>query len=426
MRGVRIPHDLNGQDRFALGLSVGNLAILLFGLLAAYAVIHLAGPLLLRGAAAALILALTLAIVWVRPEGRSVIHWIGAAIEYSFSLRASATAPVAAPTSSRLAVVPPTSPLDLAGSMADDDSGVLELPTADHEPIPPAVAAAQPPVPVYLGGPQVIVFYSAKGGTGRTTLATEVACLLAARGWYREGPRVRARRLNVILADLDRSSANVSVRVGLVQPTVLDYLGDFKASPEKLAEYVVRHEASNLHVLLGSPKCLAIPNGPPLGAGQAMDLVGTLRSAGHQFIVIDLSATLGDFEAQVLEMADRIICVVTPTAAAVQDLYRTVEVLRRLGHAPKLAYVANKMRERWDFSEPMGDLGGQLITQIPYDVGFDVAENHHQPYVLRPKGAAEAALVELATFVYPALDAAGTSRPTPGWLPWFGRRRRAG
>jgi MinD-like ATPase involved in chromosome partitioning or flagellar assembly len=281
-------------------------------------------------------------------------------------------------------------------------------------------------VPVYLGGPQVVVFYSAKGGTGRTTLATEVACLLAERGWYREGPRARPERLKVILADLDRGSANVSLRIGLVQPTLLDYLADFQASPDKLAEYVVRHETSNLEVLLGSPKCLANPNGPPLGPIQAMELIGAFRGAGHHFIVVDVSATLGEFEAQILETADRIICVVTPTATAVQDLYRSVEILRRLGHGPKLAYVANKTRQRWDFSEPMGDLGGHLITQVPYDAGFDDAENRHQPYVLGQKGSAYPALLELANFVYPAFESSGFRNPSPGWLPWFGRRRRAG
>lgn len=34
MSGVRIPHDLNGEDRFILGLSVSRVAVLLFGTLA--------------------------------------------------------------------------------------------------------------------------------------------------------------------------------------------------------------------------------------------------------------------------------------------------------------------------------------------------------------------------------------------------------
>ncbi|HYM50679.1 MAG TPA: AAA family ATPase [Candidatus Limnocylindrales bacterium] len=426
MRGVRIPHDLNGQDRFVLGLSVGNLAVFLFGLLAAYAVIHLAGPLWLRVIVAFLLVTTTLAIVWVRPEGRSLLHWIAAAVEYGWSMRSERLSRRRDRTVSGLRVIANTPAAPSPVSMREDDD-VLELPSADGEPV-----RAQPdlehvdPVPVYLGGPQVIVFYSVKGGTGRTTLATEVACLLAARGWYREGPTARTLRLNVMLADLDRTSANVSVHVGLAQPTVLDYLGDFASSPERFSEYVVRHEASNLHLLLGSPKCLAVPGGPSLGTRQATELIATLRSGGHHFILIDISSSLGEFEAQILELADRIICVVTPMASAIQDLYRTVEVLRRLGHGPKLAYVANRVAERWDASEPMGDLGGHLVTQVPYDPGFEASENRHEPYVLQRKGTAHDAVLELATFIYPALQSPGLAHATSRWLPRLGRRRRAG
>src|SRR5438132_947492 len=205
MRGVRIPQDLNGQDRFVLGLTVGNLAILLFGLLGAYAAVHLAAPLFLKAAGAAAILAITLAVVWLRPEGRSLIHWVGAAIEYTVSLHTDRPVPKPRLTPSRLEVIPASPSSDI---------------------------------------------------------------------------------------------------------------------PELSADYVVRHEASNLQVLLGSPKCLANPNGPQLGLTQAAELVTTLRAAGHHFILIDLSATLGEFEAQILETADRIICVVTPTATGIQDLYR--------------------------------------------------------------------------------------------------------
>jgi hypothetical protein len=79
MRGVRIPHDLNGEDQFVLGLSVTRLAALLLGLLAAYTILHLTlpAPLQLTGAGLA---ALTgAAIAWIRPEGRwSLAHPLGA------------------------------------------------------------------------------------------------------------------------------------------------------------------------------------------------------------------------------------------------------------------------------------------------------------------------------------------------------------
>src|SRR5712692_2684171 len=84
MRGVRIPHDLNGEDRFVLGLSVTRLAALLLGLLAAYTILHLTLPAQLQLAAAAMAALTGAAIAWVRPEGRSLIHWALAAIEFKF------------------------------------------------------------------------------------------------------------------------------------------------------------------------------------------------------------------------------------------------------------------------------------------------------------------------------------------------------
>src|SRR5712691_9876804 len=84
MRGVRIPHDLNGEDRFVLGLSVTRLAALLLGLLAAYTILHLALPAPLQLGAAGVAALTGAAIAWVRPEGRSLIHWALAAIEFKF------------------------------------------------------------------------------------------------------------------------------------------------------------------------------------------------------------------------------------------------------------------------------------------------------------------------------------------------------
>ena len=66
MRGTRIPQNLNGQDRIALGLSAGGLAVLLLGLLAAYTIVHLDIPLAVRILAASITAALTAALAWLR------------------------------------------------------------------------------------------------------------------------------------------------------------------------------------------------------------------------------------------------------------------------------------------------------------------------------------------------------------------------
>jgi MinD-like ATPase involved in chromosome partitioning or flagellar assembly len=450
MRGVRIPHDLNGEDQFVLGLSVPRLAALLLGLLAAYTILHLTLPAPLQLAAAGIAALTGAAIAWVRPEGRSLIHWMLAAIEFKFGRQISpGPNPTSRPESKastrpqrqlvgdrgpRLSVVthipstptnvvPPAPPLPFADDvieLPEPDDGASEHADGDID------AETPEPAPVYLGGPQVITFFSAKGGTGRTTLATEIAALLAMKGRYRESSTSPRQPLRVVLIDFDLASANVSARLGIAQPTMLDYLCDLTVPHPDPRDYVVHHHATGLDVLLGPSKCLAGDRAELFGVPQAAHILSTLKAAGYQFLILDMSATLGNLETYLLETATRIYCVVTPTAGSVQSLYRGVEALRRLGLGPKLQYVANKMRDGFNLAEPMGDLNGSLVARIPYDPAFDTAENRHEPMVIRSAGASGEALRRLAASVYPALQLPAPSRSRLRSFAWLSRSRRAG
>jgi MinD-like ATPase involved in chromosome partitioning or flagellar assembly len=452
MRGVRIPQDLNGEDQFILGLSVSRLAALLLGLLAAYTIFHLSLPAPVQLIAAAIAALMGAAIAWVRPEGRSLIHWAVAAIEFKLGERIQAdpmparelgdhpdqrqNAP-ATPRQPRLSVLAGRSraAATVAASPSEPDaigeSDVIELPdsaaTLEHHAEPETDEAAGQSAPVYLGGPQVITFFSTKGGTGRTTLATEVAALLALKGRYRESPSSPPQPLRVALVDFDLASANVSARLGIAQPTMLDYLCDVSAPNPDPRDFIVRHPATKLDVLLGPSKCLAGDRAELLGVPQAAHILSTLKAAGYHFLILDTSASLRDLETYLLEAATRIYCVVTPTAGSVQSLYRGVEALRRLGLGAKLQYVANKMRDGVSLAEPMGDLNGSLVARIPYDTAFDSAENQHAPLATRHGDSASVeALCQLAASIYPALQLPLRGRSTVSPFAWFGKRRRAG
>jgi len=451
MRGVRIPQDLNGEDQFVLGLSVSRLAALLLGLLAAYTIYHLSLPAPVQFVAAAVAALTGAAIAWIRPEGRSLIHWAIAGIEFklgerrqfdatrseretrrevSQKTRQAAPQPrlsVLSGASNGATTVPPA----VTAPDATSDAEVIELPDTagdgpDRDPALESDQLAGQSAPVYLGSPQVITFFSTKGGTGRTTLATEVAALLALKGRYRESPSSPPQPLRVALVDFDLASANVSARLGIAQPTMLDYLCDVSVPNPDPRDFIVRHAPTKLDVLLGPSKCLAGDRADLLGVPQAAHILSTLKSAGYQFLILDTSASLRDLETYLLEAATRIYCVVTPTAGSVQSLYRGVEALRRLGHGAKLHYVANKMRDGVSLAEPIGDLNGSLAGRIPYDVGFDSAENQHQPMATRGGGASHDALCQLAASIYPALQAPGQSRSTVSPFAWFAKRRRAG
>src|SRR3989454_2372950 len=451
MRGVRIPQDLNGEDQFVLGLSVPRLAALLLGLLAAYTILHLTLPAPLQLAAAGIAALIGAAVAWVRPEGRSLIHWALAAMEFKFGQHLAADPESTERTNPRkeadthrklvndrgprLSVVtdetqstPTHEPASAAPVHFGEDVIELPEPAGNDSPHPETdvdVETAEP-APVYLGGPQVITFFSAKGGTGRTTLATEVASLLAMKRRYRESPTSRPQPLRVVLIDFDLASANVSARVGIAQPTMLDYLCDLTVPHPDPRDYIVHHQATGLDILLGPSKCLSGDRAELFGVPQAAHILSTLKAAGYQFLVLDMSANLGNLETYLLETATRIYCVVTPTAGSVQSLYRGVEALRRLGLGPKLQYVANKMRDGFNLSEPMGDLNGSLVARIPYDPAFDTAENRHEPIALRSAGASAEALCHLAASVYPALHLPAPSRSRLRSFAWLSRSRRAG
>jgi MinD-like ATPase involved in chromosome partitioning or flagellar assembly len=436
MRGVRIPHDLNGEDQFVLGLSVTRLAAVLLGLLAAYTILHLALPTPLQLVAAGMAALTGAAIAWVRPEGRSLIHWVVAAVEFKFGQQIDADFQSSQRDQGpRLSVVTgptkPTPSMNQASAaevnFADD---VIELPEpgdgASRHPNAEVDLEATSPAPVYLGGPQIVTFFSAKGGTGRTTLATEVAALLAMKGRYRESPASPRQPLRVVLIDFDLASANVSARLGIAQPTMLDYLCDLTVANPDPRDYIVHHQPTGLDVLLGPSKCLSGDRAELFGVPQAAHILSTLKTAGYQFLVLDMSASLGSLETYLLETATRIYCVVTPTAGSVQSLYRGVEALRRLGLGPKLQYVANKMRDGFNLSEPMGDLNGSLVARVPYDPAFDTAENRHEPIVLRSAGASGEALRLLGASLYPALQLPVPSRSRLRSFAWLSRGRRAG
>jgi hypothetical protein len=86
--------------------------------------------------------------------------------------------------------------------------------------------------------------------------------------------------------------------------------------------------------------------------------------------------------------------------------------------------VVNKVRRPMDFSEPMGDLGGSIEAEIPYDQAFETAENRHEPCGLSTSGDTQRALLELAGTIYPALSLPEAGAGRLRRFGWFGRSPR--
>ncbi len=236
-----------------------------------------------------------------------------------------------------------------------------------------------------------------KGGTGRTTLAVEIACLLASD---HGGDAAKGAPRKVALLDLDTRSPSVGVRLGIGGPSVLDYA--IAPPDERRVADLMPMCQGGLRLLLGSPRPSA--SAWPLNAALVREVLRELDLEGFDVVVVDVAAEPSALTTAVLASADDVFVVVNPTAGGVQDAYRTTETLRRLGvrHA---RYVVNRGRRGVDVGVAMDDLRGQVVAEIPEDDDAIRCENNHE-LIARTDGPAAIALRRFARAISRELAAA--------------------
>jgi MinD-like ATPase involved in chromosome partitioning or flagellar assembly len=360
-------------ERLAFGLAAGPLLGVVAAVLLAYVLIRspLPGPISLP--AALFLVAAAAGLAWLRLAGRALFDWAVFALQFVLRSRRDAFVirAVRRGESTDAAVIPLFRPAP---------SPPRERLT---EPQPPSGRASR------VGGARRLTFFSLKGGTGRSTLATELACLLASGA---PPPGEPVEPLRVALLDLDLRSASVSVRLGLPARTVLDY-GLAPPDQRRVLDFMVRHP-SGAFVLLGpsAPVSAEWPVNPSL----LREVLRELDIEGFDVVIMDLSPELSPLTIAALTGADDVFVMVAPTAGGIHDAYRTTDSLRKLGIRHALRYVVNRARVDTDISEPMADLRGQVVGEIPDDDSVVVAENHHRLVALDGGGPAAAALQRLA------------------------------
>ncbi len=423
MDQIEFADGFDAPDQLAFGLGAGQLAVVMVGALAAYSLLRSSLPPAISGPAAALIAAVAAGLGWLRVAGRPALDWAVFAGLFWLRPRRGVTrceaAAAAVPAwfdaaepegeghngsalpprpGERPSVSGRQAPIsrdpEMEPALAVDDEAEAEpsapilhlFGTRQAAPLRTTSTPAEPSAPRRRDGARRITFFSLRGGTGRSTLATELACLLAAS--HGEG----APAPKVALVDLDLRSPTVAVRLGAPEQTLLDYA---LAPPEdrRVTDFMVTH-ASGARVLLG-PQSAVNPEWP-ITPALLREVLRELDMEAFDLAVLDVSPELSPLTTCALCACDDVFVVVVPTAGGVQDAYRSTEALRRLGLRHQLRYIVNRSRPGTDLSEPMADLGGQLIADIPDDDSVVTAENAHRLVGLDDAGPAAVALRRLA------------------------------
>ncbi|NNE72756.1 MAG: AAA family ATPase [Acidimicrobiales bacterium] len=253
-------------------------------------------------------------------------------------------------------------------------------------------------------GNHVIPVLAAKGGSGKTTLATNLAVALAEK-----------HPGQVILVDLDLQFGDVETTLGLdPDATILDAaaLGE-ELTPTSLKAYLAVKQAHSLYALPAPPT-------PAEADGlRTEDVRRVLKHLRDEFryVVVDTSAGLDEFALEALDVATELVLLTSMDVPSVRASVKELDALRLLG-MERIPWfmVLNRATSKVGLSADDVELtlGRPVDVRIPSSRAVPTSVNQGRPLVASdPRGGASKAIRSLADL----LSGSDDEQPqTHGWL----------
>jgi len=226
-------------------------------------------------------------------------------------------------------------------------------------------------------GPQdlgmIVVVYSPKGGTGTTTIATNLALNLAQRDENK-----------VVLVDGSIQFGDVAVFLNeQIQNSIVDLTTRADELEREVVEDVAfHHSGSNLHIIAAPPR----PELADRIIGESFGRTLKYLRRMYSHIIVDTSSYLTDAVQNAIDNADLIILITTQTIPAIKNanhflsLTDASEIKR-----DRILFIMNKYDKRSSISpERVGDsLRQKIAISIPFEERLiDYSINRGIPIVL--------------------------------------------
>lgn len=254
---------------------------------------------------------------------------------------------------------------------------------------------------------KVITVFSAKGGLGKTTIATNLAVQLA------------AGNKKVVLLDLDLQFGDVHIFMD-VEPkeTIADLVQDMDSlSIDSVRSYMTVHP-SGVHIISApkSPEYADVVSGDRIQA-----LLGLLRSY-YDYVIIDTATNFSDATISALEAATLILFVTGLDVSILKNSKLAIGILESLGQKKKVRTLINRAVEINSITtaDVQRIVDAPILSQIPSDYMTAVAAlNRGQPFVeSAPKAKLSLAIIDIAEKIESGADNFDIQQLTP-------RERRA-
>lgn len=261
----------------------------------------------------------------------------------------------AAPTRTLIATGPALSPELLLEGMKAGVTEYLPVPVDPHDLADALRRAARRLgrgkgyTPTANG--RVVTFVGAKGGTGITTLAANVALYA-----HRHTPNQRT-----LLLDLNLEGGNLAVATGLnPRYSIVDLLENFHRVDESLlSSLIIKHE-SGVHVLAAP---LLPESVPAVTAEQARAVLRLLRRH-YDLIVIDVARPYTEYGRATIENSDIVCLTLVPDVLAIHGAKRLLPLIRKgiEGRDGQLQVVLNRVGSEDEIQK--GDIEEALDIKV--------------------------------------------------------------
>lgn len=245
-----------------------------------------------------------------------------------------------------------TSAIHRAGAMALEERAKMTMS------LPPGtvVTPGQPIPTLQSTMGKIFVVYSPKGGTGKTTIATNLALAL------------HSEERKAVLVDANPQFGDVAVFLNeQVKNNVLDLTPRVEdLDPDVVKEVVISHNASGLNLVAAPPRPELAEK---LNAEQFGKLLTYLRQI-YAYIVVDTTSYLIDVVQSALEVADVIILLTVQDIPAIKNANAFLTLMDQSGiKRDRIMFVMNRYDKRISISpERVGEsLRQEIVAVVPFD-----------------------------------------------------------
>ena len=238
----------------------------------------------------------------------------------------------------------------------------------------------------------VIAVVGGKGGVGTTTVAVNLAVALR-----------RETHRGVVLLDAALASGTVDILLNVQDPSSIRHLLPKLDELERADfEAILTRHATGIEALLLQD--LGVDGIRPEEMRKILLSLRRLRD----FVVVDTWPVLDDNMVTILDVADRVLLILTPEITALRGARRFLEQSRQMGLSrERVVPVLNRspLRGGLQRRDIENTLGVSMQAMIPDDIklvtyginrGVPVVESHHRSGVARHIGGLARALVQVA------------------------------